>query len=52
MTDEYLLLNLHALADEGMRLDLASGAYYNSTLNLDERTDLTTVADPTAVHIH
>ena len=51
VTDEYLGLDGHAFADEGMTRDLATSADSRALLNLDERADLCLVADLATVKV-
>jgi hypothetical protein len=51
VADEDLVLDLDALADERVALNLAAPPDHGSFLDLDERSDLRLVADFTAVEI-
>ena len=51
MTNEHLVLDVDAFANEAMTRDLAIAADSRALLNLDERTDLRVVADFAAVKV-
>src|SRR6516162_2590739 len=52
VSNEYAVLNRHALTDECVTGDLAVGADHRTFLNLDKGPDLRAVADRAAVQIH
>ena len=51
MPDEYAVADAHAVADEGVALDLAALAYAGSTLHLHEGSYAAARADPAAVEV-
>jgi hypothetical protein len=51
MTDEDLVFDFDAVADEGVARDLASRADHRSALYLHERADARVVADPATVEV-
>ena len=51
MSDEYLGLDGHAFADEGMARDLATSANSRALLNLDKRADLCLVPNFAAIKV-
>src|SRR4051812_33241308 len=52
MAYEYLIFDGYALANEGVRGDLAAVTNYDSLLYLDEGTDFGIVPDLTSVQVH
>jgi hypothetical protein len=52
MTNEDIVRNRYTLADEGMRLNLASLADLDSALNLNEWSDHRLITDFAAEYVH